>query len=108
LLTDLLLAYCHISTPYLFGGHSWAARNGHEAVEKNADIGSKDNEYWAPLSWAACKGNEAVVKLLLDKNADLKSKDISANVILEYTAVSITSQYHVFDLVLRHRYRSLS
>jgi ankyrin repeat protein len=29
-----------------------------------------------PLSWAAEKSHEAVVKLLLDKNADIESKDI--------------------------------
>ena len=37
---------------------------------------SKDNEYGRmPLSWAAENGHEAVVKLLLEKGAQLESKD---------------------------------
>ena len=29
----------------------------------------------APLSWAAANGHEAIVKLLLNKNADVESRD---------------------------------
>ena len=39
------------------------------------DLDSKDSNGQTPLSWAAAKGNEAVVKLLLEKGAELESKD---------------------------------
>jgi ankyrin repeat protein len=41
-------------------------RDGKEPRYKNGQL---------PLSWAARNGHEAVVKLLLDKNADIESKD---------------------------------
>ena len=34
-----------------------------------------DDDDQTPLSWAAEEGHEAVVKLLLEKNADIESKD---------------------------------
>jgi hypothetical protein len=51
--------------------------NGHEAIvqlllEKGAELESKDSGGRTPLSWAARKGHEAVVRLLLKK---LESKD---------------------------------
>ena len=39
-------------------------------MESNSSYG------WTPLSWAAEKGYEAVVKLPLGKSADVESKDI--------------------------------
>jgi ankyrin repeat protein len=44
-------------------------KNGHEAavkllLDKNADIESKSNNGRAPLSWAAGKSHDAVVKLI--------------------------------------------
>jgi ankyrin repeat protein len=52
----------------------WAARNGHEAVEKrllatkSVDLDSKDAIAGrTPLSWAAENGHDAAVKLLVEK-----------------------------------------
>jgi hypothetical protein len=39
------------------------------------DVESKDKFNRTPLSWAAEKGHEAVVKLLLEKGAELEAKD---------------------------------
>ena len=36
-------------------------------IEKSAELESKDDYGWAPQSWAAGNGREAVVKLLLEK-----------------------------------------
>jgi hypothetical protein len=44
-------------------------------LKSRYDLDSKDSNGQTPLSWAAAKGNEAVVKLLLEKGADLESKD---------------------------------
>ena len=41
-------------------------QNGHE-------LNAKDSYYQTPLSWAAKNGHEAVVKLLLEKDAELES-----------------------------------
>ena len=41
----------------------------------NPDV--KDTYGRTPLSWAAENGHEAVVKLLLEKGAELESKDTS-------------------------------
>ena len=38
-------------------------------------VESKDIECRTLLSWTSSEGHEAVVKLLLDKNADIESKD---------------------------------
>jgi ankyrin repeat protein len=38
-------------------------------------VESKDGVGQTPLSWAAESGDEAVVKLLLEKEVDVKSKD---------------------------------
>src|ERR1700754_2752613 len=43
---------------------------GHEPDSKDSTIGGR-----TPLSWAAEKGHEAVVRLLVKKGADLESKD---------------------------------
>ena len=43
----------------------------------DADINSKDNCGLTPLSWAVKKGHEVVVRLLLEKGADLESIDCS-------------------------------
>jgi ankyrin repeat protein len=39
-------------------------------LEKGAEPDSKDNGGRTPLSWAAKRGHEAVVRLLLEKGAD--------------------------------------
>ena len=44
---------------------------GHEDIDPD----SKDTYGRTPLSWAAEKGHEAVVKLLLEKAVDVDSKD---------------------------------
>jgi ankyrin repeat protein len=54
---------------------------GHEAILKmllkrdEANINFKDKSGRTPLSWAAEKGSEAVVDILLHEGADLESKD---------------------------------
>ena len=59
----------------------WAALGGHEAVidlllsKKNVDLDPKDSDNWTPLSCAASRGHETVVKLLLSKGVDPDSKD---------------------------------
>jgi Ankyrin repeats (3 copies) len=45
-----------------------AARGG------GADVESKDRHGQTPLSWAVRRGDEAVVKLLLEKGANVESK----------------------------------
>ena len=44
-------------------------------LEKGAELESKDKNGRTPLSWAARKAHEAVVKLLLENGADLESTD---------------------------------
>jgi hypothetical protein len=51
---------------------SWAAWNGHEAVVEGAELESYSR---TPLSWAARNGHKAVVELLLEKGAELETKD---------------------------------
>ena len=51
------------------GGCEAAAREGGRRGVQDLDYGR------TPLSWAAEKGHEAVVKLLLEKGADVESKD---------------------------------
>jgi hypothetical protein len=43
--------------------------------ENKADVDAKDGWGRTPLSWAAENGHEAAVKLLLDKGAELETKD---------------------------------
>jgi hypothetical protein len=42
------------------------------ALERGADVKSKSRNGQTPLSWAARSGYEAVVKLLLEKGADIE------------------------------------
>jgi Ankyrin repeats (3 copies) len=44
-------------------------------LERQCDINLKDKNGQTPLSWAARNGHEAVVKLLLDRSADVESRD---------------------------------
>jgi hypothetical protein len=44
-------------------------------VRNHTDVDPKDSHGRTPLSWAAENGHEAVVKLLLEKGADIESKD---------------------------------
>jgi ankyrin repeat protein len=48
---------------------------GRAAAREGADVKSKDSHGRTPLSWAAECGHEAVVELLLEKGADVESKD---------------------------------
>ncbi|KAF5857293.1 hypothetical protein ETB97_005977 [Aspergillus alliaceus] len=58
---------------------SWAAWCGYEVVQlllsKGADVKAQDKEGRTPLSRVAENGHEPVVKLLVDKGADIQSKD---------------------------------
>jgi ankyrin repeat protein len=50
-------------------------------------VESKDTEYGrTPLSWAAECGREAVLKLLVEKGADVKSKDSCGRTPLSWAA----------------------
>jgi ankyrin repeat protein len=44
-------------------------------LERHAKLESKDKNGRTPLSLAATNGHEAVLKLLLEKGAELESKD---------------------------------
>ncbi|KAK4444707.1 hypothetical protein QBC34DRAFT_414527 [Podospora aff. communis PSN243] len=47
-----------------------------ELLETTTQLEMRDSEYGrTPLLWAAMEGHEAVVKLLLEKNADIEAKD---------------------------------
>ena len=39
----------------------------------------KDSYSWTPLSWAAARGHETIVKQLLEKGAKLESNDNNNN-----------------------------
>src|SRR5271170_3505133 len=61
-------------------GRHFAAYFGvHEAantlIRRGLSLDLKDSYSQTPLSWAAEKGHEAVVKLLLEKGAELETKD---------------------------------
>jgi len=43
--------------------------------EGNANVDVKDNNGTTPLVWAAARGHEAIVRLLLENDANLDSKD---------------------------------
>jgi ankyrin repeat protein len=47
---------------------------GEAATREGADLESKDGLGRTPLSWAVERGHEAVVKLLLEKEAYLESR----------------------------------
>jgi ankyrin repeat protein len=44
-------------------------------LEKGAELESRDNDSWMPLSLAAEKGYKTIAKLLLEKGAEPESKD---------------------------------
>jgi ankyrin repeat protein len=69
-----------------------AAWYGHEAMVKlllregKADVNFKDKSGRTPLSWAAEKGSETIVNVLLNKGADLECKDKSGRTPLSWAA----------------------
>ncbi|KAH0547754.1 hypothetical protein FGG08_000011 [Glutinoglossum americanum] len=73
---------------------SWAANRGHKAIaivklllERSAQLESKDDAYGqTPLSWAANRGHKAIVKLLLERGAELGSKDTYGRTPLSWAA----------------------
>jgi ankyrin repeat protein len=53
-----------------------AVKTGHlakveEALNAGADIHQQDEQGWTPLNWAAGKGNVEIVRLLLDRGAEV-------------------------------------
>lgn len=50
------------------GGDRSAAN---ELISAGADVNQQDDQGWTPLSWAAGKGDLEMVRLLVDKGADL-------------------------------------
>jgi Ankyrin repeats (3 copies) len=57
-----------------FGMHSIVTKMLEiQSNRENVDI--KDSNHQTPLSWAAGNGHEAVVQLLLDRKAEIESKD---------------------------------
>jgi ankyrin repeat protein len=78
------LPNCRSQHSHLHGLLGWAVKERHIPlleivsllIEKRAKLKIRDAAYGqTPLSWAAEKGHEAVVKLMLEKGADLESKD---------------------------------
>ncbi|KAI5799395.1 hypothetical protein FPQ18DRAFT_301760 [Pyronema domesticum] len=65
-----------------------ASRIGHEGIAKGIDINSKDSEYGqTALSWASYKGNDSVVKLLLQaEGIDINSKDEDGRTALSWAS----------------------
>jgi hypothetical protein len=56
-------------------------------ASEGVDVDSKDDKYGqTPLSWAAENGHEAVVKLLLEKGADMESKSNNGRTPLSWAA----------------------
>ncbi|PVH69559.1 hypothetical protein DL98DRAFT_379282, partial [Cadophora sp. DSE1049] len=51
----------------------WASEGGHLLLEKGANVNAADNDGAAPLLWASRKGHVEVIKLLLDKGADINT-----------------------------------
>lgn len=67
-------------------GNERRARGDRQAAsqKKNANIELKDSRYgWTPLSRASSNGHKAVMKLLVEKGADIKVKDGSGQTILQ-------------------------
>ncbi|PMD35782.1 hypothetical protein L207DRAFT_601605 [Hyaloscypha variabilis F] len=70
------------------------------SFDPKTDVESKDDEFGqTPLSWAAKKGHEAVVKLLLEAKADVESKDDESG----RTPLSRTSSRRIYLAERRYR-----
>lgn len=73
---------------------SYLAEGGDEIIlafvlasgKDDAEIDSKDKDGRTPLSWAAEKGHEAVVRLLLDNGAAIEVKDSSSRTPVSWAA----------------------
>lgn len=65
-----------------------------------AEINARDNEGSTPLFWAAWQGNKELVKLLLDKGADVSLKGKENMTVLEMTKVY--QQTEIYKLISTH------
>ena len=75
-------------TPLLLAAKGGSVEVLHLLLEQNGfNLNARDRDGRTPLSWAAIYGNEAVVRLLLEKDANFESKDNNDRTPLLWAAV---------------------
>ncbi len=50
-----------------------------KALANGANVNGRDNQGYTPLHWAVQAGNDSIVRLLLDKNADVDAVNFYGN-----------------------------
>ncbi|KFY04044.1 hypothetical protein V490_00014 [Pseudogymnoascus sp. VKM F-3557] len=66
---------CPNTSPFMLGCTTWARSDSSIFLEEGADIQAKDSSSLTPLSWAAQKGHKSIVKLLMEKGAEVDAED---------------------------------